>query len=170
MLVARGRAGHNRRMPDLSRIGVAIDADLLGQFDRLIGERGYGSRSEAFRDLIRDALVNEAAGSEDTPVVGTITLVYDHRQRRLSDRLTALQHEHHHAMLSTLHVHLDHDRCLEVVVVRGRAGEVRRVADALISMKGVKHGRLTLTSPHPESAQEPPRGVRTRRPRFEPEA
>ena len=134
-------------MADLSRIGVAIDADLLDQFDRLIGERGYGSRSEAFRDLIRDALINQAARADETPVVGTITLVYDHRQRMLSDRLTATQHEFHHAVLSTLHVHLDHDNCLEVVVVRGKAGHVRRVADALISMKGVKHGRLTLTSP-----------------------
>jgi CopG family transcriptional regulator, nickel-responsive regulator len=140
-------------MADLSRIGVAIDADLLGQFDRLIGERGYGSRSEAFRDLIRDALITQASGADETPVVGTITLVYDHRQRMLSDRLTAAQHEFHHAMLSTLHVHLDHDNCLEVVVVRGRAGQVRQVAHTLISMKGVKHGRLTLTSPF----QAPPR-------------
>ncbi|MBP7569687.1 MAG: nickel-responsive transcriptional regulator NikR [Acidobacteria bacterium] len=134
-------------MGTLTRIGVAIDADLLVSFDRLIEDRGYGSRSEAFRDLIRDALISQAAAGDRAPVVGTVTLVYDHRQRRLSDRLNSLQHEHHHAMLSTLHVHLDHDHCLEVVVVRGRAGEVRQVADALISMKGVKHGRLTLTSP-----------------------
>ncbi len=144
-------------MADLSRIGVAIDGDLLEQFDRLISERGYGSRSEAFRDLIRDALINQASGSDDTTVVGTITLVYDHRQRLLSDRLTAAQHEFHHAMLSTLHVHLDHDSCLEVVVVRGKAGQVRRVADMLISMKGVKHGRLTLTSPGTAAAHHPHR-------------
>lgn len=134
-------------MADLNRIGVAIDADLLEQFDALIRSRGYGSRSEAFRNLIRDALINDASGREDSEVVGTITLVYDHRQRMLSDRLTAAQHEFHHVMLSTLHVHLDHDHCLEVVVVRGGAGHVRKVADVLISMKGVKHGRLTLTSP-----------------------
>lgn len=140
-------------MPDLSRIGVAIDADLLEQFDHLIGERGYGSRSEAFRDLIRDALIAQAAESDATPVVGTITLVYDHHQRMLSDRLTDIQHEHHHAVLSTLHVHLDHDNCLEVIVVRGAAGQVRRVADALISIKGVTHGRLTLTRPQKPSAE-----------------
>ncbi|HEY3382574.1 MAG TPA: nickel-responsive transcriptional regulator NikR [Vicinamibacterales bacterium] len=134
-------------MADLSRIGVAIDSELLADFDTLITKRGYGSRSEAFRDLIRDALINQAAGADDAPVVGTITLVYDHRQRMLSDRLNAAQHEFHHEMLSTLHVHLDHEHCLEVVVVRGRAGQVRRVADTLISMKGVTHGRLTLTSP-----------------------
>lgn len=134
-------------MADLSRIGVAIEADLLAQFDRLIEERGYGSRSEAFRDLIRDALINRAAANDRTPVVGTVTLVYDHHRRLLSDRLTAAQHESHDAMLSTLHVHLDHDNCLEVVVVRGQAGRVRRIADGLMSMKGVTHGRLTLTSP-----------------------
>jgi CopG family transcriptional regulator, nickel-responsive regulator len=134
-------------MPDLSRIGVAIDTDLLSQFDALIAERGYGSRSEAFRDLIRDALIGHTSGDDNAAVVGTVTLVYDHRQRMLSDRLTAAQHEFHHEILSTMHVHLDHDYCLEVVVVRGKAGQVRRVADTMISMKGVKHGRLTLTSP-----------------------
>ena len=108
---------------------------------------GYGSRSEAFRDLIRDALITDAAAADDSPAVGTITLVYDHHERTLNARLTAVQHEYHHAMLSTLHVHLDHDHCLEVVVVRGAAGELRRIADALVSMKGVKHGRLTITSP-----------------------
>ena len=144
-------------MAVLSRIGVAIDTDLLAQFDRLIQHRGYGSRSEAFRDMVRDALINEAASADDTLVVGTITLVYDHHQRMLSDRLTAAQHDFHHAMLSTLHVHLDHDNCLEVVVVRGPAGEVRRVADTLIAMKGVKHGRLTLTSERPGAAARPRR-------------
>ncbi len=134
-------------MGELNRIGVAIESDLLDQFDVLVAERGYASRSEAFRDLIRDALVSRVAASDRSRVVGTITLVYDHHQRRLSDRLTAIQHEFHHSILSTLHVHLDHDNCLEVVVVRGRAGDVRRIADSLISMKGVKHGRLTLTTP-----------------------
>jgi CopG family nickel-responsive transcriptional regulator len=132
---------------ELSRIGVAIDADLLAQFDARIEARGYGSRSEAFRDLIRDALISDAAEVDESPAVGAITLVYDHHERTLNARLTAVQHAFHHAMLSTLHVHLDHDHCLEVVVVRGTAGELRRIADALVSMKGVKHGRLTLTSP-----------------------
>ncbi len=146
----------NLPMSGLSRIGVSIDSSLLGEFDKLIEGRGYGSRSEAFRDLIRDTLVNQSAGSDGTPVVGTITLVYDHHQRMLSDRLTAAQHASHHSVLSTLHVHLDHDNCLEVIVVRGRAGDVRRFSDSLISMKGVKHGRLTLTSPAPGAPAEPP--------------
>jgi CopG family nickel-responsive transcriptional regulator len=133
-------------MSDLSRIGVAIEADLLDEFDRLIARRGYPSRSEAFRDLIREALIQESAASGNARVVGTVTLVYAHQVRLLSEKLTSLQHAFHHAMLSTLHVHLDRDNCLEVVVVRGKAAEVRRIADALISMKGVKHGRLTITS------------------------
>ena len=139
-------------MGELSRIGVAIDSDLLEKFDHLIGQRGYTNRSEAFRDLIRDELVEKAWESPESQVVGTVTLVYDHHVRLLSEKLTDLQHDHHKQILSTLHVHLDHDNCLEVLVVRGRAGEVRRIADALVSTKGVKHGRLTITSSGAELA------------------
>jgi CopG family nickel-responsive transcriptional regulator len=133
-------------MGGLSRIGVAIDTDLLDQFDRLINQRGYTNRSEAFRDLIRDELVQKVSESPDSHVVGTVTLVYDHHVRMLSDKLTDIQHDFHRSILSTLHVHLDHDHCLEVLVVRGKSVDVRKVADALISTKGVKHGRLTITT------------------------
>jgi CopG family nickel-responsive transcriptional regulator len=133
-------------MSDLSRIGVAIDTDLLRKFDRLIAARKYTNRSEAFRDLIRDELVSEAWESPDSHVVGTVTLVYDHHVRMLSEKLTDIQHDHHRLILSTLHVHLDHDLCLEVLAIRGRSAEVRKVADTLISTKGVKHGSLTITS------------------------
>jgi CopG family transcriptional regulator, nickel-responsive regulator len=133
-------------MSGLSRIGVAIDTGLLEQFDRLISERGYTNRSEAFRDLIRDDLVRKDSESPDSQVIGTVTLVYDHHVRLLQEKLTAIQHDHHHSILSTLHVHLDHDNCLEVLVVRGRSDEVRKVADVLISTKGVKHGRLVITT------------------------
>jgi CopG family nickel-responsive transcriptional regulator len=133
-------------MGELTRIGVAIDGDLLGQFDALITKRSYASRSEAFRDLIRSTLLQEQWSTGSGHVVGTVTLVYDHHVRSLSEKLTDLQHEFHHSMLSTLHVHLDHDHCLEVIVVRGRAAQVKKIADALISMKGVKHGQLTVTT------------------------
>ncbi|MBZ5581917.1 MAG: nickel-responsive transcriptional regulator NikR [Acidobacteriia bacterium] len=133
-------------MGELSRIGVAIDAELLAKFDRLIEGRGYTNRSEAFRDLVRDALVEKTWESPESRVVGTVTLVYDHHVRMLNEKLTDIQHEFHRSILSTLHVHLDHDHCLEVLVVRGKSAEVRRVADALISAKGVKHGRLTITT------------------------
>jgi CopG family transcriptional regulator, nickel-responsive regulator len=133
-------------MGELSRIGVAIDSDLLDKFDALIAKRGYTNRSEAFRDIIRDELVEKEWETPESQVVGTVTLVYDHHVRLLSEKLTSLQHDFHHNILSTLHVHLDHDHCLEVLVVRGQAGAVRKVADAIISTKGVKHGRLTITS------------------------
>ena len=133
-------------MHGLSRIGVAIDTDLLSKFDTLIAERGYTNRSEAFRDLIRDELVEKASESPESQVVGTVTLVYDHHVRMLSDKLTDIQHDFHRSILSTLHVHLDHDHCLEVLVVRGKSAEVRKVAGVLISTKGVKHGRLTITA------------------------
>jgi CopG family transcriptional regulator, nickel-responsive regulator len=134
-------------MGELSRIGVAIDSDLLEKFDELIAHRGYSNRSEAFRDLIRGELVEEAWAKPDSPVVGTVTLVYDHHVRLLNGKLTDMQHKHYDHILSALHVHLDHDNCLEVLVVKGKASEVRAIADNLISTKGVKHGRLTVTTP-----------------------
>jgi CopG family nickel-responsive transcriptional regulator len=133
-------------MSELSRIGVAIDSDLLDQFDQLIAKRGYTNRSEAFRDLIRDELVQKSWESPESNVVGTVTLVYDHHVRMLNEKLTDMQHDFHQSILSTLHVHLDHDNCLEVLVVRGKSATVQKIADSLISTKGVKHGRLTLTT------------------------
>jgi len=133
-------------MSELSRIGVAIDADLLEKFDALIASRGYDNRSEAFRDLIREELVQKTWERPDSQVVGTVTLVYDHHVRLLNEKLTDMQHSHFQHILSTLHVHLDHNNCLEVLVVKGKASTVKKIADALISTKGVKHGRLTLTS------------------------
>jgi CopG family transcriptional regulator, nickel-responsive regulator len=133
-------------MGELSRIGVAIDADLLKKFDHLIAKRGYTNRSEAFRDLIRDDLVEKEWESPERNVVGTVTIVYDHHVRLLNEKLTDIQHGYYHHILSTLHVHLDHDHCLEVLVVRGKAAEVQKIADSLISTRGVKHGKLSITT------------------------
>lgn len=133
-------------MSKLCRIGVAIDAGLLSKFDALIGKRGYTNRSEAFRDLIRAELVGQASESPARKVVGTVSIVYDHHVRLVNEKLTALQHDFYHHILSTLHVHLDHDNCLEVLVVRGKASAVKKLADTLIAMRGVKHGRLTITT------------------------
>lgn len=133
-------------MSDLCRIGVAIDEDLLGQFDEMLARKGYSNRSEAFRDLIRDALVREETTGPEREPVGTLTLVYNHHVRQLADKLTDMQHDHFREIISTLHVHMDHDNCLEVLVLRGRAGAIRQIADKLVSTKGVKHGRLTLTT------------------------
>lgn len=133
-------------MSNLTRIGVAIDADLLEKFDELIEQRGYSNRSEAFRDLIRNELVEESWQSPESEVVGSVTLVYNHHVRQLNDKLLDLQHDHHDSILSTLHVHLDHENCLEVLLIKGKAAAVNQIANALISTKGVKHGRLTLSS------------------------
>jgi CopG family nickel-responsive transcriptional regulator len=131
-------------MSDLRRFGVAIESDLLEQFDDLMNKRGYTNRSEAFRDLARAELVKESSEKPDANVVGTVTIVYDHHVRSLSEKLTELQHQHHKSVVSSMHVHLDHDHCLEVVVLRGKAKDVRHTAESLISTKGVKHGRLIV--------------------------
>ncbi len=134
-------------MAQLSRIGVSLDSELLDRFDTFITEKGYDNRSEAFRDLIRDRLVGTAVVASKAPVVGTVTLIYDHNTRLLPEKLADLQHDHHKVVISTLHAHLDHDTCLEVVVLRGRSGEVQQLAGKLISTKGVRHGRLVVSSP-----------------------
>ena len=129
-----------------TRFGVSIEDGLLKRFDRLLGEKGYRNRSEAIRDLIRDLIVNEQweVGTEET--AGTITLVYSHDTRELTDILTDIQHQHHATVVSTTHIHLDNHHCLEVLIVRGQGKEIRRIADRLIGTKGVMHGKLTLTT------------------------
>ncbi|MGA2806651.1 MAG: nickel-responsive transcriptional regulator NikR [Terracidiphilus sp.] len=131
----------------LSRIGIALDSDLLKRFDRSIERRGYTNRSEAFRDLIRDRLVNEQTAAPDAPVVGTVTLIYDHHASGITEKLTEVQHENHELVVSTSHAHLDHDSCLEVLIVHGKSEKVAHFADKLIGLKGVQHGRLVMTVP-----------------------
>ncbi len=138
-------------MSDLCRVGVAIDSDLLKAFDTLIDQRGYTNRSEAVRDLIRAELNQVKVEAPEQPVVGALAMVYDHHVRLLAERLTQVQHEHHDSIVSTLHVHLDHDHCLEIIVLRGQREEVQTIADRLISTKGVLQGRLTLAAMHPHS-------------------
>ena len=131
----------------LSRIGIALDSELLKRFDRSIEKRGYTNRSEAFRDLIRNQLVSEQTATSDALVVGTITLIYDHHAHGVTEKLTELQHEHHKLVVSTSHAHLDHDSCLEVLIVRGKSSLVDNLASRLIGLKGVQHGRLVMTVP-----------------------
>lgn len=133
-------------MPQLTRFGVSMAPELLDRFDWLIKQKGYTNRSEALRDLVRASLVEEEAAEDSAAVAGTLTLIYDHHVAGLSDLLNDLQHDFHPAITSTLHVHLDAHHCLEVLVLQGTAGTVRRIADRLISVKGVKQGKLTLTS------------------------
>jgi CopG family nickel-responsive transcriptional regulator len=134
----------------LSRIGIALDSELLKRFDRSIQRRGYTNRSEAFRDLIRDRLVTEQTAVPEAIVVGTVTLIYDHHASGITEKLTEAQHAHHELVVSTSHAHLDHDSCLEVLIVHGKSGQVAQFADLLIGLKGVQHGRLVMTVPaHP---------------------
>jgi CopG family transcriptional regulator, nickel-responsive regulator len=130
------------------RFGISLDEKLLASYDRHIEAKGYMNRSEAIRDLIRSALVEEKweTGDTNAEMVGTVTLVYNHHVRDLSDKLTEHQHTHHDRVISALHVHLDAHNCLEVLVVRGPLEEVKRIANELIGVKGVKHGRLVMTT------------------------
>jgi CopG family nickel-responsive transcriptional regulator len=133
-------------MAELTRTGIAMDRDLLARFDRFILKQGYTNRSEAFRDLVRDRLISAAVEDPEVNVVGSITLIYDHHSRLLPDKLTRLQHDHHDLVIATTHAHLNHNTCLEVIVVRGKSKHVRKLADLLIGTKGVHHGRLVMSS------------------------
>lgn len=133
-------------MTELTRFSVSIPHDLVTAFDRAIEGKGYATRSEAVRDVMRDYLVEGEWESDSGPVVGTVTIVYDHHTRELAHNLTGLQHEFHDAILCTTHVHLDAHNCLEVIVVEGTGEQVRTIADSLISTRGVKHGKLVCTT------------------------
>jgi CopG family nickel-responsive transcriptional regulator len=134
-------------MGQLVRFGVAMDADLLERFDALVAKRGVGvNRSEAVRDLVRDALVESEWVASDEEIVGTVTMVFDHHASDLSEKLDALQHQHYDKIVSAMHVHLDPHNCLEVLAVRGSSDQVRDIADALLGTKGVKHGKLVTTT------------------------
>jgi CopG family transcriptional regulator, nickel-responsive regulator len=132
-------------MGRLTRFSVSIESDLLERFLRASSKKGWENRSEALRHLMREALVRDEWSGADE-IVGTITIVYDHHKRELTDRLTSIQHDHHDAVLAATHIHLDHDNCLEMIAVKGTASDVQRIADALIGTRGVKHGKLTATT------------------------
>ena len=129
----------------LVRFGVSIPEDLSKKFDEHIKKKHYPNRSEAIRDLIRKELIKkEIALNEE--VVGVLHILYDHHRRELDDRLIDLQHDYYHIVLSSMHIHLDHDNCIEVILLRGKSQEVKELAEKLIATKGVKHGHMNLTS------------------------
>ena len=133
-------------MANLARFGISLDSDLLEQFDKLIGKKGYTNRSEALRDLIRDQLVAEEWRTGNEEAVAVVTLVYDHHQLDLPKRLTDAQHDHHGLVNSSLHVHLDRHSCLEVLILRGRAAKIKALGEKLASTRGVKHAKVTHTT------------------------
>ena len=133
-------------MPGLIRFGISMEKELLDRLDQEIVKRGYPNRSETIRDLIRNQLVELDWSQDKEEVAGTITIIYNHHVRGLSDLLLELQHDHHDMIISVMHVHLEHDHCLEVMVIKGAASEAKKLAGRLIGVKGVKHGKLTITS------------------------
>lgn len=132
-------------MAGISRTGISLEQGLLAGFDKLIARRGYKNRSEALRDLIRDALLSEVIDS-NKPVVGTLTLVYDHHVPNLSEKLTEMQHHAGALVLAATHVHLDHHYCLEVIIMKGKSKEIRGMADRILATRGVELGKLVLTN------------------------
>ena len=131
----------------VERIGISLEPELLSKFDRLVKSRGYASRSEAVRDLVRAELLRNEVSAGIGEVVGTLTILYDHERGDVTHRLLHMQHDHHAHVLSTLHVHVDERNCLEVLVLRGGAREVKRLAEAIRAIKGVLYGQLVTSKP-----------------------
>ncbi|MDO8734584.1 MAG: nickel-responsive transcriptional regulator NikR [Elusimicrobiota bacterium] len=132
-------------MEKLFRFGVSLEKSLLDKFDKLIRSRNYTNRSEAFRDLIRQELVKKE-WQEGREIAGAIILIYNHHKRELVNKLTDIQHDFQNIIISTQHIHLDHDNCLEIIAVKGKSAEVQRLANTLKSIKGVKHGTLSMST------------------------
>jgi len=127
------------------RFGVSIEPDLLNKFDKMIKKEGYSNRSEAIRDIIRKNLIIEKGKDPNAKAIGTLTMIYDHHTGNLTNRLLDLQHNHHNEILSTTHIHVDHHNCLEVLVLKGKTGNIQKLADKIKALKGIKHGELVIT-------------------------
>lgn len=135
-------------MSNLIRFGVSIEKDLLDNFDNFISEKSYATRSEAIRDLIRDALIEQKIDRHsETLVLGSLTIVYDHHASNLLQEMAKVQHHYHNLILSVMHLHISHDDCLEVLALSGKVNNINELANSLISLKGVKNGKLFLTLP-----------------------
>jgi len=130
----------------VERVGVSFEPVLLKEFDKYLSKRGYSSRSEAIRDLVRKAMIEKEIEDGTGEVLGTLTYVYDHHHGDVNNRLMNLQHDHHEEILFTTHVHMDHDMCLEILIVKGQAGNIKDLSDSIKAIKGVKHGELVITA------------------------
>ena len=133
-------------MTEIVRFSVSLEDDLLEQFDRYCKQQQFATRSEAIRQLLRDTLTKEAWAGESKDAAGTLTLVYDHHRPQLRDHLTKLQHDHNDLVVSTLHAHLTHDLCLEVIVLRGPAAKLQQIAAQLRGQKGIYQGELVMAA------------------------
>lgn len=128
----------------LKRFSVSMEGTLLTKFDELVAKRGYTNRSEAVRDLVREAILEEIWEADEQLIAGTVMLFYNHHQRNLLEEMTTIQHEWHDLIMATTHFHLNHDNCLELIVVQGKVDEVRALSDRLTSLKGVDYGKFTI--------------------------
>ena len=132
-------------MEKITRFGVSIEPDLLKKFDKIIRMEGYTNRSEAIRDLVRNNLIREENKNPNAESIGTLTIIYDHHTGNLTYKLLDLQHDHTKEIMSTTHIHIDHNNCLEVLVLKGKTGKIKKLADNIKSLKGIKHGELVIT-------------------------
>ena len=132
-------------MENITRFGVSVEPDLLKKFDKMIKKEGYTNRSEAIRDIIRRNLIMEKNKDPNAEAIGTLTMIYDHHVGSLTDRLLDLQHDHTKEILVTTHIHIDHNNCLEVIVLKGKVGTIQKLADKIKALKGIKHGELVIT-------------------------
>ncbi len=132
-------------LSDLVRFGVSIEENLLEKYDEIIAD-SYDNRSEAIRDLIRDRIVQERKRSSEEEVMGSLTLLFNHHQRELTEKMLKIQHDYPHIFKSNLHMHVNHDYCLEVIIMQGKAHILREAGNRLIGLRGVQHGKLTITS------------------------
>ena len=132
-------------MENIMRFGVSIEPDLLKKFDKVIRKKGYTNRSEAIRDIIRKNLIIEKNKDPNLESIGTLTMIYDHHAGNLTNRLLDMQHDHTNEILTTTHIHIDHHNCLEVLVLKGKTGNIQKLADKIKSLKGIKHGELVIT-------------------------
>jgi len=133
-------------MENISRFGVSIEPELLKKFDTLIKKEGYENRSEAIRDLIRKSLITTKHQDPESTAMGTLTMIYNHPASKLTQKLLEIQHNHTTEILSTTHIHIDHDNCLEVLILKGKTKHIQRLADNIKSLKGIKHGELVMTT------------------------
>jgi CopG family nickel-responsive transcriptional regulator len=136
-------------MEKITRFGVSIEPDLLEKFDRMMKKKRYTNRSEAIRDIIREHLISEHVKNPSAEVIGTLTMIYDHHTGPLVDRLLEIQHDHYQEILTTTHIHIDHNTCLEVLVLSGKAQNIQKLADTIKALKGIKHGELVITQRSP---------------------
>jgi CopG family nickel-responsive transcriptional regulator len=133
-------------MENITRFGISIEPELLEKYDAIIKKKGYTNRSEALRDLIRVQIIQEQNANPNHRGLGTLTILYNHHSGPLTERLLELQHEHYQHILTTTHVHVDHDNCLEILLLQGKIRDIQTLTDKIKALKGIKHGELVLTS------------------------